>query len=154
MPIRFTSPSLGGQRQVFLQPHEWELGVSYRRLTADDWFIEDQIEPDSAPGGQPNQFNINTIDLSLRYGVTGQLSLLFTVPLTTGTNSRIHPDGNRHGTSASRIGDISLVGNLWLLNASTHLAGNVALGFGIKAPTGKNDIEDELATPTGTIRAA
>jgi len=32
MPIRFTSPSLGGQRQVFLQPHEWELGVSYRRL--------------------------------------------------------------------------------------------------------------------------
>ncbi|HSE46430.1 MAG TPA: hypothetical protein VLA89_13980 [Gemmatimonadales bacterium] len=154
MPIRFTSPSLGGQRQVFLQRHEWELGVSYRRLTADDWFIEDQIEPDSAPGGQPNQFNINTIDLSLRYGVTEQLSLLFTVPLTTGTNSRIHPDGNRHGTSATGIGDISLVGNLWLLNASTHPAGNVALGLGIKAPTGKNDIEDDFATPSGTIQHA
>ena len=41
MPIRFTSPSLGGHRQVVLGASEWELGVSYRRLTADDWFVEE-----------------------------------------------------------------------------------------------------------------
>ena len=45
MPIRFTSPSLGGQRQVFLQGGEWEAGVAYRRLTAGDWFVGDKIVP-------------------------------------------------------------------------------------------------------------
>ena len=68
MPIRFTSPSLGGQRQVFLQGGEWEAGVAYRRLTAGDWFVGDKIVPSAGPFGEPVHFNINTFDLSLAYG--------------------------------------------------------------------------------------
>jgi hypothetical protein len=152
MPIRFTSPSLGGHRQVFLRAGEWEGGVSYRRLTADDWFVRDEIQPDAAPGGQPNRFNINTVDLSLSHGVTDRLSIRLTVPLSTGTNSRIHSDGARHETSATGIGDINLLASYWLLDPMTHPGGNASLGLGLKAPTGNNDTEDEFGLPTGAIQ--
>jgi hypothetical protein len=152
MPIRFTSPSLGGHRQVVLGAREWEVGLSYRHLTADDWFVGSEIRPEAAPGGQPNTFNIHTFDLSLAYGVSDRLGLRLTVPVTTGTNSRIHPDGTRHETSAAGIGDINLIGGYWLLDPTVPRGGNVAVGLGIKAPTGNYDVEDELGLPSGVIR--
>lgn len=152
MPIRFTSPSLGGYRLGFIQSNEWEVGISYRRLTADDWFVGSDIEPGQAPGGKPNIFNIHTIDLSASYGISDLLSLRLTVPISTGTNSRIHPDGVRRETSATGIGDISLVGTLWLLDPVSHADGNVAVGLGMKLPTGSNDVMGELGLPGGTVQ--
>jgi len=153
MPIRFTSPSLGGQRDIFLGDHKWQVGAFYRHLSADDWFIGSEVFPDSAPGGQPNRFNINTVDLTLLYSFTQRISLLFTLPLTTGTNSRIYADGIRHETSAGGIGDISLLGNFWLLDFGTHPNGNVAFGLGVKAPTGSYDTKDDFfGTPGGVIQ--
>ena len=96
MPVRFTSPSLGGHRQAILQPGSFELGLSYRHLKADDWIILDTLTPSDgsrAPGGQLNVFNINSVDFSLAYGVSERLSLQLTVPTASGSNSRIHPDG-------------------------------------------------------------
>ena len=144
MPIRFTSPSLGGHRQVVLGDREWEFGLSYRRLTADTWFVGSQIVPSAAPFGQPIRFNINTLDLSLAYGVTDQLSFRLTVPFTTGTQSKIHADSLRHENSATGIGDINVVGNYWLLDPVVHRGGNVGIGIGLKAPTGSYHSEDEL----------
>jgi hypothetical protein len=154
MPIRFTSPSLGGHRQVFLRQGEWEAGGAYRRLTAEDFFVGDEIHPELSPGGEPMRFNINTIDLSLAYGVTDRLSLRLTVPLSTGTNSRIHGDGIRRETSATGVGDINLVGTMWLLEPTTHPGGNVSLGLGVKAPTGSNDVEDDLGLMSGVVQHA
>ena len=149
MPIRFTSPSLGGHRQVFLKQGEWEAGAAYRRLTADDWFILDQVSPDALPG--VNRFTINTLDLSVAYGLTDRLNLRLTVPLSTGNNSRIHGDGLRHETSAAGVGDLNLVGSMWLLEPTTHPSGNVSLGLGVKAPTGSNDVEGEFGLMSGEV---
>jgi hypothetical protein len=151
MPIRFTSPSLGGHRQVFLQAGEWEMGAAYRRLTADDWFVRDEIHPELSPNGGPVQFNINTLDLSLAYGVTERLSLRLTVPLSTGTQSRIYPDEVRRENSATGLGDINLVGSMWLLQPATHPGGNVALGLGVKAPTGSNEVQGEFGLASGAV---
>jgi hypothetical protein len=136
---------------VFLTDGEWEAGVAYRRLTADDWFVLDEVRPEAAPGGGPNTFNINTLDLSLAYGVTNRLSFRLTVPLSTGRNSRIHGDGVRRETSATGVGDINLMGSVWLLEPTTHASGNVSLGLGIKAPTGSNDVEGELGLMSGDV---
>jgi len=149
MPIRFTSPSLGGHRQVILKQGEWEAGAAYRRLTADDWFILDEVTPDALPG--VNRFNINTLDLSLAYGVTERLNLRLTVPLSTGNNSRIHGDGLRRETSATGVGDINLVGTMWLLDPVTHSSGNLSLGLGVKAPTGSNEVEGEFGLMSGEV---
>ena len=151
MPVRFTSPSLGGHRQVFLQRGEWELGVAYRRLTASDWFVHSTVTPSARPFGQPVSFNINSVDLSLAYGVTERLSLSLTVPTSSGTNFHGYPDSLGHGTSATGIGDINLVGTLWLLNPATHGGGNVALGLGVKAPTGSHSVGGSWWLLSGAI---
>jgi hypothetical protein len=151
MPIRFTAPSLGGHRQVFLRAGEWEVGAAYRRLTADDWFVLDQIRPDLQPNGGVNRFNINTIDLSAAYGISDRVHLRLTVPLSTGTNSRIHGDLVRHETSATGLGDVNLVGTYWLLDPVTHAGGNAAVGLGVKAPTGSNEVLGDFGLGSGEV---
>ena len=155
MPVRFTSPSLGGHRQAIVQPGRFELGLSYRNLNADDWIILDTLTPSDgsrAPGGQPNIFSINSVDFSLAYGVSERLSLQLTVPTASGSNSRIHPDGNRHVTKGSGIGDVNLVGTMWLLDPLTHGTGNVAVGLGLKAPTGSHTITGDFGLASGTVQ--
>jgi hypothetical protein len=131
------------------------VSVSYRRLHADDWFILDTLTPSNgsrAPGGQPNIFNIHSVDVAVAYGVSERFSLRLTVPTATGTNSRIHPDGLRHETSGSGIGDLNLVGTMWLMNPLSHATGNIAVGLGVKAPTGSHTSTDDFALPTGTVQ--
>jgi hypothetical protein len=135
-----------------LGAREWEGGVSYRRLTADDWFVGNTVTPAASPGGQPNRFNVNTLDFSLAYGVTNRLSFRLTVPFSTGTNSAIHPDGLRHERSATGVGDINLVGNYWLRDPVVHQSGNVGFGLGLKAPTGSYHREDEFGLASGVIQ--
>jgi hypothetical protein len=154
MPIRFTSPSLGGHYESHLRAAEWEVGVFYRRLTANQWFVNDAIREDLAPfGGQSPRFiNIQSVDLAVTYALSDRFSLRLTLPFTTGSLSKIHPDSSRHATSATGLGDLNLVGNFWLFQPSRHVNGNVALGAGVKAPTGSHRVEDDLFTPNGTIQ--
>ncbi len=155
MPVRFTSPSLGGHRHSILPAGRFELGLAYRRLSAADWFIRDTLTPSDgsrAPGGQPNIFKINSVDFSVAYGVSERLSLRLTVPTASGTNSRIHQDGLRHETSGSGIGDINLVGTMWLMDPATHGTGNIAFGLGVKAPTGSHTITGDFGLPSGTVQ--
>ena len=151
MPIRYTSPGLGGHRQVMIGGGEWEFDLSYRQLNADDFFVGNQIVPEAAPGGQPNRFKIHTFDVSVVYGVSDRFSLRFTVPFSTGENSRIHRDEKRHVTFANGIGDISLAGKLWLFDPAISTDGNLALGLGVKAPTGADDAEGDLGTAAAGV---
>jgi hypothetical protein len=152
MPIRFTSPSLGGQRQVFLRGGEWELALGYRHLYANEFFVGDKSEPSLGPGGQPQRYDVHSLAISIAYGATDRVGVQLTVPLSTGTNSRIHPDGAWHVNSATGIGDVSLVGRSWLLDPATHRGGNLALGLGIKAPTGDNTVKGDFGLRTGTVQ--
>ncbi len=155
MPVRFTSPSLGGHRQAILPAGRFELGLSYRNLKADDWFILNTLTPSDgsrAPGGEPHFFNINSVDFSLAYGLSNRLSFQLTVPTASGSNSRVHPDGIRHVTNGSGIGDINLIGTMWLLDPLTHGTGNVAVGLGVKAPTGSHTIMGDYGLPSGTVQ--
>src|SRR5437870_11595949 len=80
MPVRFTSPSLGGQRTSFIGAGEWQVGVAYRRLTADEWYVGTQVNEARAPFGQPLYVNINSLYFSVSYGLSDRLSLTLTLP--------------------------------------------------------------------------
>src|SRR6266496_2249278 len=153
MPIRFTSPSLGGQRQMFLHAGEWELGVAYRRLTADEFFVGDRVDTAKAPGGQPITYDIHSVAVAIAYGVTDRVSLQLTAPFSAGNTSRFNPDGARHVTSAAGLGDVNLVGRMWLVDPGRRRTGNVALGLGVKSPTGDNTVKGDFGLPTGTVQA-
>lgn len=151
MPVRFTSPSLGGQRDSFFRKGEWQIAASYRRLEADQWFVGLDVNEAAAPFGKPLYLDINSLDLSLTYGLSRRANVTVTVPLSYGTHSRFYADGVRHKVSGRGIGDVNAIANLWLLEPNMHLDGNVALGFGIKSPTGNNGIEDDFFAADGSV---
>lgn len=151
MPLRFTSPNLGGQATSFLRPHEWQVGVGARRVATHRFFVGTKETESAAPGGQPLRLGLNSLDLSLAYGLSDRSSVTLAVPFSYSTASNVHPDGLRHTSSAGGLGDISVFANYWILAPTAHPFSNVQVGLGAKAPTGSNHKTDDFYASDGSI---
>jgi hypothetical protein len=108
------------------------------------------VREDKAPFGQPLLLEINSLDLSVSYALTDRWTLAATLPFSRGTHSRFYADGRRHRVSAAGLGDVSIVGDAWVLDPRSHASGNVSLGIGVKTPSGRNDVRDTYFLPQGT----
>ena len=140
MPVRFTTPSLGGQGELQaadLGAHQWRIALGYRHLHADQLFVGTQL----LPTNQPLIINLHSVDVTTSYAVTDRFSLSLTVPFLYGMQSRFYADSARHAVTAVGLGDVSLVGSQWLFDPHNH-SGNIALGVGAKAPTGSHTATD------------
>ncbi len=143
MPVRFTSPSLGGQRESFFHKGEWQVGLAYRRLYADKWFVGTEVDQTKTPFQRQLFLHINTLDLSLTYALSNRATATLTLPFLYGTQSRYYADLRRHEVQSLGLGDVNLIGNFWLFDPPTHLDGNLNLGLGVKTPLGSNTIRDD-----------
>ncbi|MDB4892122.1 MAG: hypothetical protein JWL61_3977 [Gemmatimonadetes bacterium] len=153
MPVRFTTPSLGGQNGQDVGTREWQIGVAYRRLTADKWFVGHEERADAAPFGKPLSLNINSVDITVRYGLTSRVNFALTLPFSRGVQQRFYADGQPHRVSATGLGDVNFIGNFWLRDPIANPSRNLAIGVGVKAPTGNNSVMDDFFTTAGTTRA-
>jgi hypothetical protein len=71
--------------------------------------------------------------------------------MSKGTLSRLWADKATHEQTASGIGDVSVMGEAWLLAPRTHASGNISVGLGVKAPTGSHSVASKFYTATGSI---
>jgi hypothetical protein len=141
---------LGGQGEsklTDLRAHEWRIAVGYRYLYGNQFFVGDQV---TTTFGPPIIYHIHSADVTLTYAATDRFTLSLTVPALDGTQSAVRQDSIRHDAHAIGLGDISLVSSGWLWNPETHVKGNVALGVGVKAPTGSNKYSDTFFRANGT----
>jgi hypothetical protein len=79
---------------------------------------------------------VTTLAFSAAYSVSDRAVLTATVPITFAQSSRFMPDTSRHENRAQGLGDVTLTGDFWLAGAPGESRGNVAVGIGVKAPTG------------------
>ena len=98
---------------------------------------------------------LSTLDVSARYIVNPRVSILATVPFVQNNFSMLYPPkgpehGTRHGVNAVGLGDISLFTQSYLLNPRKHPFENVALGIGMKIPTGNWNEQGVLPNLNGT----
>lgn len=136
-PIRFTTPvNLGGEGEAYQPGGSWRATLAYRRLLSNEWFIGSERNDAAAPGGSSPTFTIHTGIVDLAYAFNDRVRARISVPFSRGTLARTWADGKAHTQSASGIGDISVQGEAWLLDPRTHELGNIAIGLGLKAPTG------------------
>ncbi len=151
-PIRFTTPvNLGGQGQAYQPAHEWQLTLAYRRLVSHDWFVGTDENSALAPGGESPVFRIHTVVADVAYAFNDRYRLRLSIPVTTGSLTRVWPDKLKHEQTATGIGDMSLTGEAWLFEPRTHDHGNVSIGLGVKAPTGSHSIGSQFYTATGAV---
>jgi hypothetical protein len=151
MPIRFISPVVGGQGDVYLRRHTLQASVGYRRLSSDQFVVGKAVRNDLGPGGQASIVNTNSVTASVAYAVSNRLSFSLNIPFSQGSASRIYADSKSHETSARGLGDLNLIATYWLRNGGLEPRGNLAFGVGIKAPTGSNHAEDNFWNKNGTI---
>ena len=151
MPIRFTSPGLGGFRESSLRPLPWQVGLSYRRLTANKVFAGSQLNNAAGPGGQALFYDINSVDFSVSRGLTSRLSVTATVPLSRALRSKINADGLRHEYQTFGLGDVSVEGTMWVRDPRRFTKGNVLVALGAKAPTGSFEKQINLYNANGSV---
>jgi len=154
-PSRFTSPSLGAlggdNGDIYLSTGTWQLGLGYRNVMSNQLIVGHGPRNDLAPGGNPSIVHSQSLSVSLVYGVTDRLSVTLNAPMSRGSLELTYPDGQRHKNTSSGLGDVSVSASYWLRNAQAlQPGGNVAIGLGVKAPTGKNDVEGTFWKADGT----
>jgi hypothetical protein len=151
MPVRFTAPSLGEDTTPQLKAHQWQIDFTYRNLPGGPFYVGTHANQSAAPFGQPLRLNINSLDVSVDYGVTDQFTVTLTMPFSGGTESRFYADDQRHEVGAAGLGDISFVGTMWLWNPTKHPNSNVSVGVGVKTPSGNNSVNDNFWLADGSV---
>lgn len=151
-PIRFINPvSLGGEGQAYQPAREWQLTLAFRRLVSNEWFIGTEESSSQAPGGRPPVFVINTFVADVAYAINDRYRVRLSVPVSRGSLSRVWPDQSYRDQTATGLGDVVLSGEGWLFSPRTHERGNLAIGLGVKAPTGNHKTASQFYTAAGPI---
>jgi len=146
--------ALGAQGTQYLEPNEWLVSGSYRYLNSFRDFHGSEEIPDPAPPEIYANTHLHTFDLTATYALTRRFSLTLEVPFQYGARETYyeHDGVSLHTMEAGGLGDVRLLGNLWLLAPEKHTAGNVSLGLGVKAPTGDHKATDYSYRSTGRVR--
>ena len=151
-PIRYTAPvKLGGGGDAYQPDGEWQLTLAYRRLVSDEWFVGTKQNEALAPGGSSPVFRIHTLVADASYALSDRVRLSASIPFSKGSLARTWPDKAFHTQHATGIGDVTLAAETWLLNPRQNELGNVAVGAGIKLPTGSHSITSQYYAAAGAV---
>jgi hypothetical protein len=151
-PMGCASSEYANQATGLLERGEWQLFGSYQYYRSFRHFRGDHEEAERVENGT-EVININhATNLGVSYGLSNRIALTLAVPLIYydrsslyehyGNSLSANPTQARFHTGAQGIGDARLSGNYWLFDPMTASKGNVAIGLGIKAPTGDSNVED------------
>ena len=154
-PIRFTTPvTLGGEGQAYQPAHEWQLTLAYRRLVSSDFFAGTRqvVDPAMLPNGRSPIFRIHTMVADVAYSIDDRFRVSASLPFSKGSFEVLAPDKTPREQHANGIGDLSIMGEGWILEPRSHERGNFALAVGVKAPTGSHTMpgpaaSGEIASP-------
>ncbi len=134
-----------------LKAHQWQVDFSYRLLPGGPWYVGTHVQESAAPFGQPVFLHINSMDVSVNYGVTNRFNITLELPFSYGTQSRFYADNHRHEVSAAGLGDIGFSGTVWFLNPEKHPNSNISLGLGVKTPSGNDSATDNFFQADGSV---
>ncbi len=152
---RLNAPSgaVEPEGQTFYVPSgRWQADFGYRWYRSHRHFIgsveqnAENLAKGLAKSDRSSSEVINHVhipELTLSYGVSDRLSLSADLPfLIALRRSPANTQRPTFETGASGIGDLSLTGRFWLANPVRHYEQNLALGLGIKMPTGNDHATD------------
>lgn len=136
----------GSHDSGFLDRGKWQLSVGLRKQRSHRHFVGTEEQVDRELQGTEVVNNIYLYDAALTYAVTRRFNLTVAVPFQDATR--------RRGTSPQifhsiGIGDITVMGRLWMVKPPSESRQNISLGIGIKLPTGKSDVMDTVPAANG-----
>lgn len=146
MAARLDAPVLGAN-DTYAGPNKWQVSTTWRNQRSDRHFRGSHEEANRQAESSEVINNVNLAEVGIRYNASDQWSFSVNVPYFTATRSNPIRDANRvvvdRSLSQARgLGDITLTAHKLLWKPEQRPDGNVSVGFGVKLPTGQNNVVD------------
>ncbi|WP_337044055.1 hypothetical protein [Emticicia sp. 17c] len=133
---------------------QFQFTASYRYLHSFRHFVGTVEQKERIENGTQVINTSHAFDFGLSYAVNPRLSFSLNLPFLDndrsslyehyGNSKEANPDQKRFHTYSKGVGDMRVSATYWLLNPATHLKGNLAIGVGIKAPTGDANVQGDF----------
>lgn len=140
----FSSCSGNHLESNLLGDGDWQIGMNYRYFKSFRHFRGTHEEPDRVTNNTEVINHAHAWDFTATYGISDRLFAILTVPVVINTRSSLYEHGRdeRHTTFSRGFADIRIGGGYWLFDPQEHINGNIAVGLGIKLPTGNYNASD------------
>jgi hypothetical protein len=151
----------GANASPYQQPGEWQVSLSSRNLVSNHHYngTVEQTQRQELQNYVNNRQNL--ADLTLAYVLTPRITLSLGIPYVNSSwasRDPAHPLPEARQEIAQNgrgLGDVSISGRYWVFEPDTHPLWNVALGTGLKFPTGNDAAQDLFpgrTDPTNQLR--
>nr|WP_293299614.1 hypothetical protein [Allomuricauda sp.] len=143
--IRHFSSCVGNTLESnLLGPGDIQIGSNYRYFKSFRHFRGTEEEPDRVANGSEVINHSHSWDFFLTYGITDRLYTSITIPTVINTRSSLYEHGReeRNTTYSRGLADIRVGVGYWLFDLEKNQNGNLALGLGLKLPTGNYNASD------------
>jgi hypothetical protein len=121
-----------------------QLGMNYRYFKSFRHFRGTEEEPDRVANGNEVINHSHAWDFFLTYGISERLYASVTIPTVINSRSSLYEHGReeRYSSFSRGLGDMRVGVGFWLFDLESHPKGNLALGLGLKLPTGNYNASD------------
>lgn len=136
----------GSNDSGFLDKGRWQLSIGLRKQRSHRHFVGTTEQKQRAEQGTEVVNNIYLYDAALTYAVNKRLNLTVAVPFQRATRRRGTSNQIFHSVG---IGDISVMGRMWLFTPPTDSGQNISFGIGIKLPTGNPGVKNTTIGSNG-----
>jgi hypothetical protein len=139
----------------YLEPHQWQITTAYRYFKSHRHFAGNDEQYHRSDQGTEVYNMSHFVDLTATFAWTKRVNLNVTLPYVYHDRSSMYEhlgnnSGQRFTTSASGLADMRVSGTYWVFNPNEDdLRGNLAVGFGVKLPTGEYMARDTFHRPAG-----
>jgi len=120
-------------------------------------FIGTEVQVERIRLGTVSVNRIHLFDVSVAYGLTRRVVVSASVPFLIASRTRPGnvdrlmgiPNAPDQVYKSVGFGDVAVSARMWLVRPPAEKRQNISIGFGVKFPTGKKDVSDEVNTATG-----
>lgn len=134
---------------------QWQFSATYQYFKSFRHFRGDVQEHERIELGTQVENISHSVDFGFQKALTDKLSLGLNVPVLYYDRSSLYehygnsltsnPDQMRFHTGSFGIGDTRITANYWLLDPKRDsLKGNIAVGLGVKLPTGNSNVQGDF----------
>lgn len=143
---------------TILKKGEYSIGSSYRYFKSYKHFRGEHEETERVEQGTQVINLSHFLDVNITYGITNRFSVSLSAPLALNDRSSMYEHGGnsfrqRKHTNSFGLGDMRLSATYWLFNPD-NTKGNLAIGLGIKAPTGNYNVQGKFYDTMGDYKTA
>jgi hypothetical protein len=140
------SEGSGSHDGGFLDSGRWQLSIGFRKQLSHRHYVGTVEQKQRAALGTEVVNNIYLFDAALTYAINRRFNLTVAVPFQKATRRRGTSPQIFHSVG---IGDISVMGRMWLWKPPAESGQNISFGVGVKLPTGKPNVKDTVPTANG-----